>query len=617
MSEKYHVFTNSVGKEASRIIHLEVLRAISEIVMKTAGPKGSTTMIMNKNGYPLYSKDGKKVLEHTKIFGEVEDGILAQLVQITENIVSRVGDGTTSAVRLAYLVFKELDKLEKDDKLGMNTYDIVDGFKSTVKKIIDEIYKNGREFTADDAYNICMISTNGDQELSTIIADIYKKYGKNVYIDLKSSNTSDYMIKEYDGLTLNKGYATPAYINRPGEICNLRNVRIYVFKDPVDTPEMIGFFTRIVYDNIITPFNNLRKIAELERNPQAARHMSEAQLKELEDNNTMVPTLIMCPFMSRDLSTVLETLESLLYSFDKDESLRSQKPPIAIVNNLSRNIDELADVSMLCGCKVISKYIDESVQAADIESGKAPTIDTVTDFYGFAEEVSIDKEKTRFINAAEMFEKDEDGNPIKDENGNRVYSSTFNSLVSFLTNQLEESKRLKDSVSELNRLKRRLSGLTAGLVELYIGGISITDRESSKDLADDAVRNCRSASIAGVGRAANFEGLMASKNIKNLSSNEKMFADIIYNAYVEIIKDLYATCIPAKHVDEEFERSCHIGQPINLRTLHYDNDVLTSIDSDVAILDCISRIITIMFTSNQILIGEPFNNKYAGITEVE
>ena len=35
--------------------------------------------------------------------------------------------------------------------------------------------------------------------------------------------------------------------------------------------------------------------------------------------------------------------------------------------------------------------------------------------------------------------------------------------------------------------------------------------------------------------------------------------------------------------------------------------------SYIAVLDCISRIVTIMFTSNQILIGDAFNNKYAAI----
>ena len=55
--------------------------------------------------------------------------------------------------------------------------------------------------------------------------------------------------------------------------------------------------------------------------------------------------------------------------------------------------------------------------------------------------------------------------------------------------------------------------------------------------------------------------------------------------------------------------------PINLKTLEFDGKVLTSILSDITILDCIARIVTIMFTSNQILISSPMSNSYQYISE--
>lgn len=617
----YNAHTNSVGKEASRIIQLEVLKKVSDIVMATAGPKGSTTMIMKGNSYPLFSKDGKKVAEHIDVFGEVEKGILDQLIQIVQTVVSRVGDGTTSAIRLAYLIFVELVKMEKNDKISMNTYDIIDCFKKAVDIICKIIKSKAKELTPNSVYDICMISTNGNEELSSIIKRLYEKYGNGVYIELKTSNTTDYMIKEYDGLTLAKGYATPAYINRKNEICELKNVRLYTFKDPIDTPEMIGFFTRIVYDNILTPFNNLRMINQIKNNPQMARNIGEKKLKELEENSTMIPTLIMCPFMSRDLSTTMETLESLLYGFDKDETTRMAKPPIAIVNNLSRNLDELSDLSTLCDCKVIAKYIDESVQAKDIKDGKAPTIDNVTDFYGYAEQVIVYNDHTKFINPKNMFKTETIGDETKfvlDKDGNRVYSDTFESLVSFLNGQIAEAEKENDVVS-IRMLRRRLNGLKSSLVELYIGGISVTDRESVKDLADDAIRNCRSAATCGVGRAANFEALLASCDALYDEKDELIykFIEIINNAYISVVKELYSKSIPTNEVDKEFDRSLEKKQPINLRTGEYSNNVLASIDTDITVLDCISRIVTIMFTSNQILINSAFENRYAEITTSE
>lgn len=613
----YELHDNAVSKDAARIVHLNVLKSVSEIVMRTAGPKGSTTMITRQNAYPIFSKDGKKVAESIAILGEVERGILDQLLQIVQQVVAKVGDGTTSAIRLAYLIYKEL--VERESELGTNPYDIIEDLQTSVDAIIEEIKKNTIEFTPEKVEDICMISTNGNTKLSKTIADIYKKYGAGVYIDLKSANVADIITKEYDGLTLNKGYSSPAFINRPNDVCELRNARIYIFKDPVDTPEMIGFFTKILYDNIITPFQNLQTLNKLQNNPAYARNMTEDKINEIAGNTEFIPTLIMCPFLSRDMSTTMQSLETILYSFDKDQALREQKPPVAVVTDLSRNIDELFDISTLAGCKVIGKYIDESVQKADIAAGKAPTVDTVSEFYGMAEQVLIDKEKTKFINPIEMFEKDEDGNFKLDGDGNRIYSSTYTALVSFLKGQLEECNRLQESAVEINRLKRRLNGLTSALVELYIGGIGATDRDSVKDLADDAIRNCRSAAANGIGRGCNFEGLMASRKLRY--SGDKTitkYAEIINDAYYEVVLDLYNTVYSKQDARDELAYSMDTKkEPVNLRSKNYDKNVYTSINTDPTILDCVTRIISVLFTSNQILVSSPVSNTYKEIANQE
>lgn len=588
--EKYLVHTNSIKKEQARIIQRKVLEEVSDLVMNSAGPKGSTTMILKGDSYPLYTKDGKKILENIKLFGEVEQGILDQLLQITEKIVSKVGDGTTSAIRLSYLIFLYLVEMEVDN--NKNSYDIIEKFKEAKDIIIEEIKKNTKEFTPEDAYDICMISTNGNKELSNIIYNIYKKYNTGVYIDLKTSNTSDYIIKEYDGLTINRGYASPAYINRPNGECVIRNPRIYVFKDPVDTEEMIGYFTKILYTNIMQP---------------------------LYSKSEPTPTVIMCPFISRDVNTQLEQLEKVMYSYDKDEVSQMSKPPICIITNLAKYADEIADLGMLADIKPICKYIDATVQQRDIVEGKAPSIDNVEEFYGTVEEIIIDKEKTKFINPVNMFMKDEEGNYILDEEGNRVYSNSYTSLLSFLKTNLQQCIDDGEDAVTINMLKRRINSLSSSLVELYIGGVSVTDRESVKDLADDAIRNCRSAANNGVGRATNFEALLASDKLKDdesIDEEVREFINVIYYSYLDIVEDLYIKSFANETLaNEKLAESIEKEMPINLKTLEFDGKVLTSILSDITILDCIARIVTIMFTSNQILISSPMSNSYQYISE--
>ena len=145
-----------------------------------------------------------------------------------------------------------------------------------------------------------------------------------------------------------------------------------------------------------------------------------------------------------------------------------------------------------------------------------------------------------------------------------------------------------------------------------VGGITIADRDSARDLVQDAVRNCRSAAADGFGCAANYEGYRAvCELIKEGNSDLNDMYIAIRDAYRDIITILYATIeSDAKIVDHYIDTSLEKGFPFNLSTRLWDNKVITSIQTDVKILDAISKIVTIMFTANQCLVQAPHINVY-------
>ena len=57
-------------------------------------------------------------------------------------------------------------------------------------------------------------------------------------------------------------------------------------------------------------------------------------------------------------------------------------------------------------------------------------------------------------------------------------------------------------------------------------------------------------------------------------------------------------------------KSLDKGMPLNLATGEFDGKVLCSIETDVAILEAISKVIMVMFTANQALLESPMNNVY-------
>ena len=54
---------------------------------------------------------------------------------------------------------------------------------------------------------------------------------------------------------------------------------------------------------------------------------------------------------------------------------------------------------------------------------------------------------------------------------------------------------------------------------------SVSERDAIKDLVEDAIKNCKSAAKYGVGRAANFEGLVNS--LRTLKSKRENIENIL------------------------------------------------------------------------------------------
>lgn len=570
------VFSNVVRKDELRKTQLKALKEVAEALTMSFGPMGSNTLIIKDNACNRYTKDGYSILKEIKLTGAVEYSIVEDLIAITRGIVDELGDNTTSAIIMSYLLFMEMTKLEQEEK--ELPFVIIENFKKAVSIVADEVLKNGHACTVDDIYNIAYTSTNGNTKIANQMKSIYEEYGMDVFIDVSISNTGEDQIKEYDGLTIDTGYADTAFINNKGKgEAVIRNASIYVFDDPVDTPEMMTFFDSIIAQNVLGPW----------------------QEKRFED---VVPTVIMATMISRDLSAYMEQIIDFMY-----HTPEAQRPPLLIISNIHQE-EQFKDIARMAGAKLIKKYINAAQQNKDIELGLAPTPLTVVEFCGHAEEVVASVSKTKFINLAGVI--NEDGS----------VNENYSSLIQFLEGEIQSAKEDGKDPGFIGGLRRRLNSLKANMVEFLVGGVSASDRDSLRDLVEDAVLNCRSAAINGVGYGANFEGLRALETLLDVSEAEEkeLYGDVapylhaLYNAYVEVTLALYGT----RYVGDEEKCNAILGRsleqksPYNLRTESFDGLVLTSIKSDIVTLEVISKILGLMITCNQSLLQNPMMNNY-------
>lgn len=578
--------SNIVSGEVLKKVQGAVLRNMKNAIIPSMGPAGSNTLILSgsdaKTIRAEYSKDGKKIINNIVYSDPIEMSIQSEIADICLHIEKTVGDGTSSAVALSSIIFDKL--YEYANQCGSNPFKMIRDFQKAVEHIKSEIETHRRDCTLEDIKKIAMISTNGNEDVSNEIQAIYSEFGMDVFIDVSASINGNSFIKSHDGISLEVGYADPAYINTSDNTVKLSNPRIYAFQDPIDTPQMVSYFEKIALENC---------------------------MKHLQSPDNMIPTIIMAPIISRDMVGLMRKIVSVMHQYTPEEY--SQKPPFLVITNLNGlNQSIYENITHLCGCKMIRKYIDDNIEKKDQESGIAPTIDTIVDWYGTAEEVVADASNTLFYTPDKMFEKDDNGDIKVDDNGEPIFHNEYNSLINFLQTELSKAEAEATEYGKIGSLKRQLNSLKANMVEYFVGGITMSDRDSLRDLVEDAVLNCRSAATYGVGYGTNFEAFTAVLDIikNNEHRVDHIYYDIVYHAYDDIIKMIYNTVAPIDEVSDMIEKSLEEGCPCNISTMQYDHSVLSSIASDSVILDTISKIITIMFTSNQALVQSPHINHY-------
>ena len=618
--------TNVVKEKQLREAQVRALKLFSECVKNTYGPMGGYTIYSkadpnnkNKALVTYYTKDGFKTLNNFQASQPIEEMIKTEIVDICRNVVKKIGDGTTSATILSYEMFSRLVELNK--KKLYTKRQIITVFKELLKELSDGILSLSKECTLDDIYNIAFTSLNGNAEHAKLIYDIYKEKGMNVFIDVQGSNSDNTVIKSYSGLTYNTGYADPAFINDiDNKRCILSNPKVYVFDSPIDTPDMQQKFTWILEKELFSPIKRYNEEIQGYNNVLSMNPTSTIKKPTFPKLNNVV---IVCPMISRDANSVMDLLTKTLSSMDY-----SNKYGVCVLAGLT-DPQYLMDIQKLTGAKFIKKYIDPKTMKEDEKKGLSPTFRNIDKFCGETEQFTSNSLSSSFINPKNMY----------DENGE--YTTFFNEYISELEEILKMYQETREEIVKIGNLKRRINLLKSSMVDLYVGGIAVADRLSLTDSIEDAVLNCRSAAKEGVCYGANFSGMTVSNELEKKYNKEfeeanaledkssinmtyvqlkKDISSIISQAYFSLSSYIYLPFVTkGEEVSKEdmFEALKIVGsglsyyhKPFNIITGQFDDLVLTSSKTEPSIIDGISRIISLLFDTNQFLLPSPMYNPY-------
>lgn len=584
------LISNVVSKKNLRTAQLRAMKLFATTVGNTYGPLGEYTVYSRQNvdkktlAISNYTKDGFTVLKNIEVDKPIESLLKDEIIDICINVIKKVGDGTSSAVILSYLIFERLLKLEEFGKYSKR--DITNTFKKYIDKVINEIESHKRKCTLEDIYYIALTSLNGNEELANIIYSIYAEYGMEAFIDVSTSNTPNTIVKGYDGMIYNNGFIDPCFINDSiSNSCILNKPKIYIFDNPIDTPEMLSLLSLIIKKEIMDKIQT-----------------AEAKVKAQEPiTDPPSNVLILCPFISRDANSFIDSIIKTFSSISIDN-----RAGLCIVTDFS-DTENLVDVMNMTGAKFIKKYIDPDQYKIDQEKGLAPTYDNIELFAGEAEKIVVTATSTKIINPMNM----------RDENNKLTVF--YKNYIKELESILAKYEEINTEVVKIGSLKRRINILKGNMVDLFIGGFGTSDRNSLKDSVEDAVLNCRSAVLNGVGLGANYEGLKAiykirQENIEEQSELDTYIIGLIYDAYLELVnliyKNLYSENDSTKIKEDIVYDLKNDEVPLNIISGKHDKTIISSIKTETSILEAISKIISVIFNTNQFLVPDPRFNIY-------
>lgn len=576
--KKVNYLSSVVPAHILREIQSSILADLANTLVNSFGPHGSNTCIKKLNAFNMYTKDGHTILSQIFYNGIIEQAIKDDIESITRNIVNTVGDGTTSAVLMSRFIFDVIYKSMKRYP-DLNASDIIRSMETIGKRMDEKIRSSSHEATLQDIYDIAYTSSNGDPYVAQLLYSIYDTNGMAAFVDVAPTTAEETTVKMYDGMTIDSGFVDSCLVtDTENNTSVVDHPEVYFFEDPIDTKEMGVLLDGILNRNIMEPIST--------------------------KTNNFIPTVIVCPKISRDMSSFL----TILFNY-QNQLPAGNKLPLTIIQNRTQT-DQIMDIAHLCGAKMIFKYIDAEIYKEDVKTGKAPTPDNIYDWAGHCESVEASSTTTKFIHPALM----------RDENGN--YTVLYQNILSFVESEIKKNESDGGDIHQVGTLKRRLHSLKSNLVEVRVGGMTPADRDAKLHLIEDAVKNCRSAAANGVGWGANFSGMLAIEDIRlecldqDMLDSDRIVIEAIYGSYIDLVLALYRTRLSATDAAKYLSTSLQKCMPINLRNMKFDGSVKSSIESDTIILNSVLKIVGMMVTCNQFIVPSAQHNVYVYPKEV-
>lgn len=214
--------------ESARARLISGITKISKAVKSTLGPRGKTVLIESPNhtnGITI-TKDGVTVAESIALLDPVENLSIQMMKDAARRTANAAGDGTTTAIVLTEALIKAGEEHITSDN---NVTELVRYIKSHIPFLFAALKKCSKQINDDRLKDVATISSNNDSFLGGIIADAYKKVGRNGIVTVENSMNHETYATITNGIKVARGYSSNLFItNQKNDECILEDVLILV-----------------------------------------------------------------------------------------------------------------------------------------------------------------------------------------------------------------------------------------------------------------------------------------------------------------------------------------------------------------------------------------------------
>lgn len=591
---------NVIDSSSLKPMLSEVTSLVADAIKNTFGPYGHSTLI--QTGDSIYStKDGWHVMRNLRIGSDngeysVAINAIKKLIQdVAQSVVLNAGDGTTTSILAADKMNSKISAHVKKYKLDSRT--IENYLNECVRLINKQLDEDAQEITdknmADIIYQIALISTNWDEDISAIIRDIYVAT-KNPIIKVEDSGNQNTYVKYI------QGYELVGELMMPNYYMNCVEKSSYEADNP-----LVLMFNSPLGNKHVRPLVTLSML-------------------------THAPIVLMAPNFDTDFISVLGNL-------NQENASRGKSPyniiPCRYFATSDVDKDCAADVASLLGTMVMSNQYDTLHKCLE---ALADSIDAQMGIYsgggkdGMTDEEKkefekIEKQKQELCKAAATEMAQIAGTCDHISIGPKsVLVSGFNQM------NVEEFERRKDnlkaalkqkyeqynaesSMTESIRIMRiRLGKMECNMGVIYVGGHGKAHLIARKDAIDDATRACEVAYTGGYIVDGGLAIARAAYKVALRHKNDDNYPDIdaYLKMFLDAFSDVCAIMYNNKHNDmkkcKEIVDYCitqsdtNIPLVYNLVTEKYSHDELISpVEVCKEIVTACLRLVLVNCTSNQ------------------